>query len=165
MTAPADPPSADAAPEAEAPAKHLAHTWEEARQAAFDCASPIPAGPVALRAALGRTLAADITALQDMPHYASSAMDGWAVNGTGPWILADPGQRLAPHQASVIVTGGLIPPGAKAVLRSESGVMSMDDDGKIWLVNAAGGSVYAHLLDLEKRGLVVQNGEQWSKAA
>lgn len=129
MTAPADPPSADAAPEAEAPAKHLAHTWEEARQAAFDCASPIPAGPVALRAALGRTLAADITALQDMPHYASSAMDGWAVNGTGPWILADPGQRLAPHQASVIVTGGLIPPGAKAVLRSESGVMSTDDDG------------------------------------
>ncbi|WP_104140463.1 molybdopterin molybdotransferase MoeA [Arthrobacter sp. ZGTC131] len=129
MTAPADPPSADAAPEADAPAKHLAHTWEEARQAAFDCASPIPPGPVALRAALGRTLAADITALQDMPHYASSAMDGWAVNGTGPWILADPGQRLAPHQASVIVTGGLIPPGAKAVLRSESGVMSTDDDG------------------------------------
>ena len=33
------------------------------------------------------------------------------------------------------------------------------------LVNAAGGSVYAHLLDLEKRGLVVQKGEQWSKAA
>ena len=57
-----------------------------------------------------------------MPHYASSAMDGWAVNGTGPWILAEPGQRLAPHQASPIVTGGLIPAGAKAVLRSESGV-------------------------------------------
>lgn len=112
-----------------APAKHLAHTWEEARQAAFDCATPIPAAPVPLREALGRTLATDITALQDMPHYASSAMDGWAVNGTGPWILAEPGQRLAPHQASVIVTGGLLPPGAKAVLRSESGVMSTDDEG------------------------------------
>jgi molybdopterin molybdotransferase len=129
MTAPSDPPSADATPEADAPAKHLAHTWEEARQAAFDCASPIPPGPVPLRDALGRTLAADITALQDIPHYASSAMDGWAVNGTGPWILADPGQRLAPHEASVIVTGGLIPPGAKAVLRSESGVMSTDEEG------------------------------------
>ncbi|MBT2552267.1 molybdopterin molybdotransferase MoeA [Arthrobacter sp. ISL-5] len=129
MTAPSDPPSADAAPEADAPARHLAHTWEEARQAAFDCASPIPPGPVPLHDALGRTLAADITALQDMPHYASSAMDGWAVNGAGPWILADPGQRLAPHQASVIVTGGLIPPGAKAVLRSESGVMSTDEEG------------------------------------
>lgn len=114
---------------ADPPATHAAHTWEEARQAAFDCAAPIPAGRVPLREALGRTLAADITALQDIPHYASSAMDGWAVNGSGPWILAEPGQRLAPHQASVIVTGGLIPPGAKAVLRSESGVMSKDEDG------------------------------------
>jgi glyoxylase-like metal-dependent hydrolase (beta-lactamase superfamily II) len=33
------------------------------------------------------------------------------------------------------------------------------------LVNAAGGSVLAHLLDLEKRGLVVQSGQLWSKAA
>src|SRR4051794_32244896 len=78
--------------EPDAHAKHLAHTWEEARQAAFDCAAPIPAAPVPLREAVGRTLAADITAHQDMPHYASSAMDGWAVNGTGPWILAEPGQ-------------------------------------------------------------------------
>ncbi|MFE4835726.1 molybdopterin molybdotransferase MoeA [Arthrobacter sp. NPDC056691] len=134
-TDPADDAAPAAAGEQEAPgapdahAKHLAHTWEEARQAAFDCAAPIPAAPVPLRLAVGRTLAADITAHQDMPHYASSAMDGWAVNGSGPWILAEPGQRLAPHQASVIVTGGLIPAGAKAVLRTESGVISADDDG------------------------------------
>ena len=108
---------------------HLAHTWQEARQAAFDCATPIPPGPVPLRNALGRTLAAGLTALQDMPHYASSAMDGWAVNGSGPWILAEPGHRLAPHQASPIVTGGLIPSGAKAVLRSESGAMATDEEG------------------------------------
>ena len=108
---------------------HLAHTWQEARQLSFDCATPIPPGPVPLRKALGRTLAADIAALQDMPHYPSSAMDGWAVNGTGPWILAEPGHRLAPHQASPIVTGGLIPPGAKAVLRSEGGVLTTDDEG------------------------------------
>ncbi|HWI75746.1 MAG TPA: MBL fold metallo-hydrolase [Sphingomicrobium sp.] len=30
------------------------------------------------------------------------------------------------------------------------------------LAAAAGGSVYAHLLDLERRGLVVQNEEQWT---
>ncbi len=111
------------------PHRHLAHTWHEARQLAFDCATPIPAAPVALRQALGRTLAADVAALQDMPHYASSAMDGWAVNGSGPWILAEPDQRLAPHQASPIVTGGLLPPGAKAVLRSESGTVATDEDG------------------------------------
>jgi len=115
--------------EAEAPHRHLAHTWQEAWQLAFDCATPIPAAPVALRDALGRQLAADVEALVDMPHYASSAMDGWAVNGSGPWILAESGQRLAPHQASPIATGGLIPPGAKAVLRSESGELAADEDG------------------------------------
>ena len=30
------------------------------------------------------------------------------------------------------------------------------------LTTAAGGSVYAHLLDLERRGMVVQNGERWT---
>jgi molybdopterin molybdotransferase len=84
---------------------------------------------VPLQEALGRVLAEDLTALHDMPHYPSSAMDGWAVNGSGPWILDEAGQRLAPHQASPIVTGGLIPPGAKAVLRSESAVVGTDDDG------------------------------------
>ncbi|MBB6404389.1 molybdopterin molybdotransferase MoeA [Arthrobacter sp. AZCC_0090] len=108
---------------------HADHLWAEARQLAFDCAAPIPAAPVALKDAVGRTLAEDVHALQDLPHYASSAMDGWAVNGGGPWILAEPGHRLAPHQASPIVTGGLIPPGAKAVLRSESGVLTTDEDG------------------------------------
>ena len=108
---------------------HAEHTWQEARQRAFDAATPIPSGPVPLMAALGRTLASDALAVQDMPHYASSAMDGWAVNGSGPWILSEPGLRLAPHQASPIVTGGLVPPGAKAVLRSESGVITADDDG------------------------------------
>ncbi len=111
------------------PDRHLDHGWQEARQLAFDCAAPIPAAPVPLRHALGRTLAEDVRALHDMPHYASSAMDGWAVNGSGPWILAERGQRLAPHQASPIVTGGLIPPGAKAVLRSESGLIAPDEDG------------------------------------
>lgn len=125
--------------EPEAPRRHLAHTWQEAWQLAFDCATPIPPAPVALREALGRTLAADVAALVDLPHYASSAMDGWAVNGSGPWILAEPGQRLAPHQASPIVTGGLIPPGAKAVLRSESGTIASDEDG-LPVLQLAGGA-------------------------
>ena len=107
----------------------LLHSWEEARQRAYDCAQPLPAHPVPLRQGTGRILARDIVALQDMPHYASSAMDGWAVAGSPPWILAEPGQRLVSGQASPIVTGALIPPGAKSVLRSESGQISTDDEG------------------------------------
>ncbi|HSU71963.1 MAG TPA: molybdopterin molybdenumtransferase MoeA, partial [Micrococcaceae bacterium] len=94
----------------------LLHSWEEARQRAYDCAQPLPAHAVPLRQGTGRILARDIVALQDMPHYASSAMDGWAVAGSPPWILAEPGQRLVSGQASPIVTGALIPPGAKSVL-------------------------------------------------
>ena len=33
------------------------------------------------------------------------------------------------------------------------------------LINAAGGSVFAHLLDLEARGLVSREGETWTRAA
>jgi len=105
------------------------HIWEEARALAYDVAEPLPAHPVPLRRGSGRILAADAVALHHMPHYASSAMDGWAVAGSPPWILAKPGVRLTAGQASPIVTGGLIPAGAKAVLRSESGVLSTDDDG------------------------------------
>ena len=119
----------DKTEEAHAGHHHLAHTWEEARQAAFDAATPIPPGPVALRIALGRRLDRDVVALQDMPHYASSAMDGWVVNGSGPWIPVEPGTRLAPHQASPIATGGLIPAGGKAVLRTESAILGQDDEG------------------------------------
>jgi molybdopterin molybdotransferase len=56
-------------------------------------------------------------------------MDGWAVAGSPPWILAEPGARLTAGQGVPIVTGGLIPRGAKSVLRSESGRLSTDDDG------------------------------------
>ncbi|MCA4134541.1 molybdopterin molybdotransferase MoeA [Arthrobacter sp. M4] len=109
-------------------------TWAEARRVAFECASPVPAAPLPLGDAIGRILAVDVVAEQDLPHYASSAMDGWAINGAGPWSLQEPtalavqGGLLA-GQACPIVTGGLVPAGATAVLRSESGRVGRDDDG------------------------------------
>nr|WP_083360959.1 molybdopterin molybdotransferase MoeA [Arthrobacter alpinus] len=113
----------------ESAAKTLPHTWDEARERAWEVALPLPAHVVPLATALGRILAEDVFSRLAMPHYASSAMDGWAVAGSPPWILAEPGAKLSPGQAVPIVTGGLIPPGAKSVLRSESGVISTDDDG------------------------------------
>ena len=107
----------------------LQHTWAEAREAAAQAAGALPPSDVPLARAAGRTLAEDLGALRDMPHYASSAMDGWAVSGTGPWILADPGEPLTAHQASPIVTGGALPPGTRAVLRREHGEVVPDEDG------------------------------------
>lgn len=111
-------------------AHHALHlTWAEARAAASAAARPLPPTEVPLVRAAGRTLAEPLSALRDMPHYTSSAMDGWAVCGTGPWILAEPGEPLTAHQATPIVTGGVLPPGARAVLRREHGEIAPDEDG------------------------------------
>ena len=113
--------------------------WSEARHIAFGSAGPLPPVAVPLAEAVGRTLTRDVTARQDLPHYASSAMDGWAVNGPGPWLLAGPGQHVPPptaadrflpaNSAAVIATGGLVPHGADAVLRKESGLATRDPNG------------------------------------
>ncbi|MCC3267674.1 molybdopterin molybdotransferase MoeA [Arthrobacter gengyunqii] len=115
--------------------------WEHARSAAFSAGRPLPYETVPLAEALGQILALDATALQPVPHYASSAMDGWAVSGPPPWQLVtheeppterwqihkESGRRpLQPGQAVAILTGGTIPAGAHSVLRSESGVVSED---------------------------------------
>ena len=78
-------------------------------------------------------LTRDVAALQKLPHYDSSAMDGWAINGGGPWILADRGPFLCPGRASVIATGGLVPAGAQSILRKESGQIHHATDGSLLL--------------------------------
>lgn len=122
---------------AETPAVVLPHTWQEARDRAWEVAVPLPAHAVPLASAMGRILGVDVFSRHAMPHYASSAMDGWAVAGSPPWIIAEKGHKLAAGQAVPILTGGLMPPGAKSVLRSESGTLSTDDDGLPVLVRGA----------------------------
>ncbi|GLF96661.1 molybdopterin molybdotransferase MoeA [Streptomyces yaizuensis] len=82
---------------------------------------------VPLAAALGRVLAEPLVALCDLPSFDTSAMDGWAVAGPGPWTVRD-GSVLAGRGAVApledgtavrIATGARIPPEATAVLRSE----------------------------------------------
>ncbi|MDO4918664.1 molybdopterin molybdotransferase MoeA [Kocuria sp.] len=86
---------------------------------------------VSLTAAVGRVTARDVQAACAVPHYASSAMDGYAVSGPGPWRLS-PGDAaaddlpstasdvpLAPGTAVPVVTGGVIPRGTTTVVREE----------------------------------------------
>ncbi|WP_234660014.1 molybdopterin molybdotransferase MoeA [Agromyces marinus] len=104
--------------------------WAAARRIAA-AAAPRPAAErVGLADALGRTLAAPLVTALDLPHYASSAMDGWAVRGPAPWRLigpagapgaGEPGLGIGIGEAQRIVTGGVVPRGADAVLRAEAG--------------------------------------------
>ncbi|THG29959.1 molybdopterin molybdotransferase MoeA [Naasia lichenicola] len=102
-------------------------SWPEARRRAHAAATALPQELVPLAEAGGRRLVADLTAPYDLPHFASSAMDGWLVVGEGPWTLTD----ALPHpgQARPVVTGQAIPiaeldAGTAAVLRSEHGETS-----------------------------------------
>ncbi|MEL4163554.1 molybdopterin-binding protein, partial [Corynebacterium bovis] len=80
----------------------------------------------------GTVPVADVHSPVDVPHYTSSAMDGYAVAGPPPWrVLAAPaagaqgrnihctGGDLHPGEALPVLTGSLLPRGAEAVVRSE----------------------------------------------
>ncbi|MGW3262894.1 molybdopterin molybdotransferase MoeA [Streptomyces sp. NPDC001056] len=84
---------------------------------------------VPLGDALGLVLAAPLDALIDLPSFDTSAMDGWAVAGPGPWAVREEGV-LAGHaqpapltdgEAVRIATGARIPADTTAVLRTEHG--------------------------------------------
>lgn len=127
MTRHADGTLAASAIPAEPDASMRSADWHAARSLAYRLPSPLGSETVPLAQAIGRRSAEGITALCDVPHYASSAMDGWAVAGDAPWLLIESGpsslRTLQPGEATRIVTGGLIPIGARAVLRSENGAV------------------------------------------
>ncbi|MGP4043332.1 molybdopterin molybdotransferase MoeA [Streptomyces sp. 2A115] len=117
---------------------HSASSWPEARVTA-ERAPLRPHAPVSvsLDAALGLVLAAPLTALTDLPSFDTSAMDGWAVAGPGPWDVRAEGvlaghaepEPLTDGEAVRIATGARIPQDATAVIRSEHG--RTDDKGRL----------------------------------
>lgn len=98
----------------------LSSDWHDAFRTSYAAGTPLPPVSISLMDAVGERLAGDLAALCDVPHYPSSAMDGWAVAGSGPWQLVD-SDTLQAGAATPIVTGGLIPIGAHAVLQTEHG--------------------------------------------
>jgi molybdopterin molybdotransferase len=107
--------------------------WLAARATVHRLGSEMPRGTetVPVGEATGRTLATAVHSLTALPSFASSAMDGWAVNGDEPWLLGEPilagdppaTGHLAPGTARAIATGGCVPAGTHGILRSEHGEM------------------------------------------
>ncbi|MGW6391404.1 molybdopterin-binding protein [Streptomyces sp. NPDC055103] len=84
---------------APAAAGHAAAAWEQARALARDSAGPpLPVVTRDLDAALGHALAGPLTALTDLPPFDTSARDGWAVAGPGPWRLSAGGVLARGHE-------------------------------------------------------------------
>lgn len=91
--------------------------------------APLGAETVALKSAIGRVLAEDVTAVRDQPPFDASAMDGWALRSAdAPGALLIAGESaaghgfegvLAPGQAVRIFTGAAVPAGADTIVIQE----------------------------------------------
>src|SRR3954471_11488412 len=60
-------------------------SWPDARERAATAAAAVAPRELPLELAAGAVLAADVVARTDLPPADTSAMDGWAVAGPGPW--------------------------------------------------------------------------------
>jgi molybdopterin molybdotransferase len=104
-------------------------TLEEAQERVLAVAGPLPAELVPIGSAAGRVAAEDVRAQVDLPPFASSAMDGFAVHAADlPATLGIAGEsaagnpyegRLERGTAVAISTGAVVPDGADAVVPIE----------------------------------------------
>jgi molybdopterin molybdotransferase len=105
---------------------------DEARRQVLAACSPLPPRPVPLAEAAGCVTAAPVVAGEDVPPFANTAMDGYAVRAAdtaGAPVRLEvvatlaagtaPAQPVGPGQAIRIMTGAPMPPGADAVVMVE----------------------------------------------
>ena len=101
---------------------------ETARQMVLDAVHPLPAEDVPLAEARGRILAEAVTSDIEVPPFASSAMDGFAVPPGAYGELSIAGESRAGHPfggavepgtAVRISTGAVVPEGTGAVIQVE----------------------------------------------
>lgn len=150
-------------------------TVQEARDRILARISTLEPEEVQLEAAGGRVLAEDVTARQDVPPFANSAMDGYAVRaldvrgasseqpvrlrlvgevqaGYAPPSVVDAGTALR------IMTGAMLPDGADAVVRVED-TREKDHQVEIRVSVDAGTSVRRAGSDLRAGDTVAWSGQ------
>ena len=113
-------------------------TVDDALALVLSRATPLSVEDVRIDDAFGRVLAADVVAAVDLPRFPSSAMDGFVVRAADvPATLPVVGRiaagrpsaaSLGPGEAMGIATGGVVPPGADAVVPIEE-VVEADGRG------------------------------------
>jgi molybdopterin molybdotransferase len=148
-------------------------TLAEAQEQVLQRSRPLPAEPVPIAAAGGRVTAEDVLARVDLPPFASSAMDGFAVRAADlPAILAIVGEsaaggpfegRLEAGCAVAISTGAVVPDGADAVVPIEvvvkqANTVEIPDDAE------PGANVRPQGGDVAAGDLVVPTGSRLSPA-
>jgi molybdopterin molybdotransferase len=140
---------------------------DDALAAVLERVTPLVAEDVPLERASGRVLADDARAAVDLPPFASSAMDGYAVRaadtpGTLPVTARVAAGRPATRtleqgEAFAIATGGTVPEGADAVVPYEA-TASRDAEVEILRAVEPGASVRPRGGDAAAGTVVVARG-------
>jgi len=149
-------------------------TVAQARERILDRIAALDSEPVALTEARGRVLAEEVRAERDVPPFANSAMDGYAIRAgdvmqastANPVRLqvlgeiragAAPPAAVQPQTALRIMTGAMIPEGSDAVVRIED---TAEHDGTVdvRVPVAAGTSLRAVGSDLHRGDLLATAG-------
>lgn len=140
---------------------------DEAIALVLERARPLPAESVPLDLAAGRVLAEAASSAVDLPPFASSAMDGFAVRSADlPAALpvvdriaaGQPARRpLGAGEAMAIATGGVVPEGADAVVPIEH-VVQTDNSVEIAAAVASGDNVRPRGGDVRAGDVVVGGG-------
>ena len=146
---------------------------EEALDRVLEHVRPLAAETVPLAAAAGRVLAADAVAAADLPPFASSAMDGYALRANdtpGALPLAfrvaagSPATEVLPERAAAaIATGGVVPEGADAVVPIE---LATETNGHVEIRDAAAPGAHVRPLggDVKSGETVVEAGRRLGAA-
>jgi molybdopterin molybdotransferase len=155
-------------------------SFDEARELVLAGLAPLERESVPLAGALGRVLAEEIVAREDLVGYSRSAMDGYAVRAADTAaasldapaslpvvgkVLAERGEAaLAPGAAMAIATGAPVPLGADAVIPHEQIERSGD---RILIAAPArpGDSIFPPAEDVRAGERLIAAGEILSPAA
>jgi molybdopterin molybdotransferase len=146
---------------------------DEAQRLILERTQPLPAEDVSLEEAARRVLAEPARAAVDLPPFASSAMDGYAVRAADtPGRLAvvariaagKPAETAVERgQAMGIATGGAVPQGADAVVPIEY-VVENDNEIEIDTAAEAGANVRPRGGDIQAGEVVVEAGSTLTPA-
>ena len=132
---------------------------------------------VPLTNALGRVVAADIMAKEDLPPFSRSTVDGFAVRSsdtfgsteTAPALFIIIGEvfmgkrsmlELQPGQAVAIPTGGMLPSGADAVVMLEYTEQHDANTLMVLKMSAPGDNVVNKGDDIKEATIIVKQGQK-----
>jgi molybdopterin molybdotransferase len=132
--------------------------------------------PVQLPETVGRVLAEDIIADDDLPDFPRAIVDGYAVQGastfgssegnpayltvTGSITMGEsPELTIGPGQAAQIATGGMLPRGADCVVMIEHTDAIDDAAIEVYRSVAPGQNMIAIGEDIQKKARVIKQGQ------